>query len=165
MKHMRSRLLYLLGFGIIPVCLILPLFIMRSLTDNYSGFLAAYPHTGRIFGTVILGWIWFLLEPHLSRRSKVLTAVVFIASVLIPYREGTLSATMHLCTSYASFLLICYFWYTIHRLDPRSLRLWTAVLFLCAMLCFTASSISGIAEFVFMSFTSATLAIAYPERL
>ena len=130
---------------------------MPSIMDNYSGFLAAFKWPGRAFGSVILGWIYYLLMPHCTQKERVLAAVLFLASVWIPYREGTIWANLHLCASYASFLWINFCWYRLYQYDLRMRNAYIVILVICGALCLSASSISGPAEFLFMSFMSITL--------
>ncbi|MBR3357990.1 MAG: hypothetical protein IKG46_09225 [Solobacterium sp.] len=158
----RTNFLHFSGYCIIPGCLFLPLLIMPSVMDNYSGFLAAYPAAGRLFGFLILGWIYFLLQPHQKRPERVLTAILFLMSVLIPYRESTLYADIHLAASYASFLLITVYWLRIHRTDLKKLQFFGGLMGFCALLCFTASSVCGPAEFLYMSYMSISLTAARP---
>ena len=153
----KANFLHIFGYCIIPGCLFLPLLIMPSFMDNYSGFLAAYPLYGRIFGFVILGWIYYLLYPHQKRRERIVTAVLFLACVLIPYKEQSHLADLHLAASYASFLLISVYWLRLYRTDLKKLQILGCLMTLCALLCFTASSICGPAEFLYMSYMSISL--------
>ena len=153
----RSLFLHIFGYCIIPGCLFLPLLIMPSMMDNYSGLLAAYPLYGSVSGFVILGWIFFLLYPRQTNTERIVTGILFLACVLIPYNEQTRSADLHLAVSYASFLLITVYWLRIHRTDLKKLQTFGFIMTLCALLCFTAASICGPAEFLYMSYMSITL--------
>lgn len=133
-----------------------------SLRDNYSGFLVTHPSSARLSAAVILSWIFYLLVPHMSLKERILTAVLFAGSVLVPYREGT-TAGLHLLFSYGSFLIINIIWIRVYKNDPKILQSYAALLFFCALLCLTASSVSGIAEALFMLYADITLMRALPQ--
>ena len=87
-----------------------------------------------------------------------ITAVI---AILIPYEEGSLTATLHLLFSYLAFFFFNAAYLPLHL---KYSVLYEMTLILCALLCFSAGKITGLSELIFACMVSILIAIQLKHK-
>ena len=158
------------GCFLIPILLFLLLYLSGSFHDNYTGLLQNenWRILFSVFSIFCLGFALFLLhriDESIHTRHLIILSVLILAAIVIPYssHESILSS-LHILAAYAAFLYFNWLLFRILIYHARLRSIYTAMLFLCALLCFSASSITGLAEMLYGACTSIVLTSLYTKK-
>lgn len=153
------------GYVIFPLLFMIVLWKAGMQEYNITGLLNndTYSLLMKISSLIILAW--FIRTSYIIRqrtqllhngtdRWLFLFSICTIGAVFTPYIPGSLSADIHLLFSYAALIFFNLLFYDLTS-DQISIRnIYFAGLFFCALLCFTAGEITGLAELIFACMVS-----------
>lgn len=160
----------LCGYVLFPLCLTVMMFKAGINEYNFTGLLnlRGYSAVMRCAAMIMLVWcirtLWIIhhsIPGYLPMRTYILLLAVFAActgaAVFIPYIEGTMYATMHLCAAYSAFVIFNILMTDVLCSTFSSRTFYLAGIFFAALLCFTAGQITGLAELVYACMVSILL--------
>ena len=155
------------GYCLLPIILFLLLYLSGSFHDNYTGLLQSSRWQFLFFAFSLLCLVFALFLLHridkgIRFRSFFILSALILAALLIPYSEHeSILSSLHISAAYAAFLYFNWLFLKNMIYHPRIRNLYIGMLFLCALLCFSAGSITGLAEMLYGACTSICLTRLY----
>lgn len=149
----QSKAFRLIGTIIIPGLLFLPLLLMRSVEDNYTGFLASqeYSVQAHILFFFLACWLYASLK---HRCGNIFFGFILMAAaaLLIPYQVSKpLLLNLHLLSAYAAFVLFQMVLWQVYKHDSHFLFQYSIILFTVFLITISYGQITGIAEAIYAS--------------